>query len=48
MAYALVRKLNKTGKDRKKVHFDKKSMVPDFDISVSVLMKLCERVTGLD
>ena len=47
-AYTLVRKLNKTEKDRKKVRFDKKSIVPDFKVGESVFMKVCERVIGLD
>ena len=43
-----VRKLSKTEKDRRKVRFDKKSMVPDFKVGESVFVKVCERVTGLD
>ena len=41
-AYALVRKLNKTEKDRQKVRFDKKSIAPDFEVGESVFMKVCE------
>ena len=39
--------MNKTEKDRQKVRFDKKSMVPDFKVGEPVFMKVCERVTGL-
>ena len=41
-AYALVRKLKETEKDRQKVRFDKKSIVPDFKVGESAFMTVCE------